>query len=151
MSHRFLQLRPARSEDERGFTLIELLVVVVIIGILIAIAIPVYLSYQKGAADKSAQSDVHNAIGVLELCNSDNGSYPTSIGAATNTTTSPVYASLAGCTGQKIPVTKNTTLVYTPVASTSSYTLTGSNSGGKPTTYCYNSLNGGGVVAGSTC
>jgi type IV pilus assembly protein PilA len=149
MSHRFLQLRPSRSEDERGFTLIELLVVVVIIGILIAIAIPVYLSYQKGANDKSAQSDVHNAIGVLELCNSDNGSYPTSIG--TISATSPVYATLAGCSGQKITVTKNTTLTYVPAASTSSYMLTGSNSGGKPTTYCYNSLNGGGVVAASTC
>ncbi len=64
------------TEGDNGFTLIELLVVVVIIGILIAIAIPLYLNYQKGAKDKSAQSDLRGAIAALEQCNSDNGTYP---------------------------------------------------------------------------
>ena len=40
--------------------------VVVIIGILIAIAIPLYLNYQRGANDKSAHSDVRDAIAMLE-------------------------------------------------------------------------------------
>ncbi len=66
------KLREKRAAGEHGFTLIELLVVVVIIGILIAIAIPVYLNYKKGASDKSAQSDLRNAINVLEQCNTDN-------------------------------------------------------------------------------
>jgi type IV pilus assembly protein PilA len=64
-------MQQKRAAGENGFTLIELLVVVVIIGILIAIAIPVYLNYKKGASDKSAQSDLRNAISVLEQCNSD--------------------------------------------------------------------------------
>ena len=51
--------------------------VVVIIGILIAIAIPLYLNYKKGAEDKSAQSDLRNAVNVMEQCNTDNSSYPT--------------------------------------------------------------------------
>ena len=44
---------------------------VVILGILIGIAIPVYLNYRKSANDKAAQSDLRNAISTLEVCNSD--------------------------------------------------------------------------------
>ena len=78
--------------------------VVVIIGILIAIAIPLYLNYQKGANDKSAQSDVRDAVSTLEQCNSDNGNYPTGFGALQQQPT------LTGCTGQSIKVSGGTTM-----------------------------------------
>src|SRR5689334_12709671 len=82
--------RLRNKKDDEGFTLIELLVVVVIIGVLVAIAVPVYLNYRKGAADKSAQSDVRGAVSAVEQFYTDNGNvYPDAV-SGTNGGTTPV-------------------------------------------------------------
>jgi type IV pilus assembly protein PilA len=63
------------ARDESGFTLIELLVVLIIIGVLLAIAIPSYLGFQKKAQQTAAMSDVRAAIPDAEAYYSDLGNY----------------------------------------------------------------------------
>jgi type IV pilus assembly protein PilA len=129
------------KKDDEGFTLIELLVVVVIIGVLVAIAVPVYLNYRQGAADKSAQSDVRGAISAIEQYYTDNGNaYPAGFASQS---ASPITIG-----SQKITLSDKTTMTYVPVGTpATSYKVCATNSGGSGKVYLYNSANGGSVTA----
>jgi type IV pilus assembly protein PilA len=155
--HDIINRLRAKKGDE-GFTLIELLVVVVIIGVLVAIAVPVYLNYRKGAADKSAQSDVRGAVSAIEQYYTDNNNtYP----AATNCQapmTASFQLSSSGCT-QGLPsgataapagwvvVSDKTQMSYVANGATA-YRVCATNTGGTTGKYyVYDSSKGGSVTS----
>src|SRR5438552_16095758 len=83
---RFWQKKRQLIGNERGFTLIELMIVMAIIGILAAIAIPIYSNMQARARVAKAQSDLRGMYSALVAFGAQCGDVPASQGAVASWT-----------------------------------------------------------------
>jgi len=121
-----------RDERDSGFTLIELLVVVIIIGILAAIAIPVFLNQRNSARTASVESDVRNVATLLETAYTQDGAYPAS---ATNLITS-----------NDAKISDGNVLVVTVGATGNSFVITACNDEASDDSLTYYDSAGGGLI-----
>ena len=120
-----------KKDGEQGFTLIELLVVVIIIGILAAIAIPVFLNQRKSAVDASIKSDLRTVATNMETWYTQHQSYP---GSVTNSTATSGSVTLGtGTDAVTIPTSAGNVITVvtsgTGVA-TGTFEITGYNANG---------------------
>src|SRR5688500_9887067 len=105
------------QKNQKGFTIIELLVVIVIIGILVALALPNLFSAQARGRDTDRKNELKNLQTRLETHFNDNGSYP-------STNTAAMVTALGGAaTDDEYVDPRNNAYTYASTDGTS-YTLT---------------------------
>ncbi|WP_457202210.1 type IV pilin protein [Nocardioides sp. HB32] len=135
-------MQKSLKEKDQGFTLIELLVVIVIIGILAAIAIPIFLNQQKKAVDSSMKSDVKSAATMIETWRTDN---PTT--AITAQSVAPATSGTLELAGFK--TSKGNTVAIKPGTDVGSYCISAINAASStPASYILYKSDAGGLQDG---
>jgi type IV pilus assembly protein PilA len=107
------RLHKMQQEREEGFTLIELLVVIIIIGILAAIAIPVFLNQRQKGYDAQAKSDLRNMATAEETWLTDNPTAYTGGATAIHNLVTEGFKSSTNVSGWAATATGDTEYVLT--------------------------------------
>ena len=135
------RIRKSAEEKDQGFTLIELLVVIIIIGILAAIAIPVFLNQRKKAVEAGMKSDLRSVANEVETFYTDSQVYPATAAVTQAATAAADPVVIAG--GNSVRVSHPDTVVaYTYVAASDSYQIEATNAK-VDNDWCYDSNTGG--------
>ena len=144
------RLRKSVEEKDQGFTLIELLVVIIIIGILAAIAIPVFLNQRKKGVSASMKSDLKSAATSMETYYTDTQSYST--GGASTVAPALVAGTYRVSTGNAVSVITDLDAGAAAAGvAAGTFCVNVTNAKGSAATLYYDSDKGGLQPAGTGC
>ena len=137
------RIRKQMEKREEGFTLVELLVVIIIIGILAAIAIPVFLNQRKKGWDAAIKSDLKNLATSEETYLTETGHYTATVTNLTDWKQSAASNYDTTATAPTVPKMYDGTnaVVTVDASATGGYCLQATSASGN--IFKYNSTTGG--------
>ncbi len=141
------RIRKSIEEKDQGFTLVELLVVMIIIGILAAIAIPVFLNQRAKARDTSTKADISTIGKEIATYYVDGTAAPTVAQAAIGGDVTAAGATIRVSTGTDV-----TDSTAGSIVSSTSWCVEATNADGAQKVYSYSADKGlrSGGCAGAT-